>query len=245
MRLKQIYMRKRMQQIRHHLAPVLENMGIKAYLGTKAGCYYVEFETPEGRSPLALAFPPNPDGGRPSWSEAFTEYTDQRFEKLGKTGWKHRREWGQICLPLVREGEGPVDLEELFSVIAHKLRHYGITPFERVEKELKSQTLADIFWAVGNDIPDLAVVRIPMEDHEFPDEDWAKWDALTFMDHEGRRIHICHAQGYQRGPIYADGEKIGEVNATHPHYYSASAKLAYRLAHGQVSDKLLIVTDIC
>lgn len=243
MRLKQINMRKRMQQIRHHLAPVLEEMGMKAYLETKHGGYFVGFETPEGRSPLALVFPPNPDGGRPSWSDAFTEYTDQRFKKLGKTGWKHRREWSRICLPVIREGEEPVTVKEMFAEIARKLRKYDVVPFARDEREVTSEALADIFWTVGRDILDLAIVRIPREDQEFPDEDWENWEALTFLDHQGRRIHMCHAQGDHRGPIYADGEKIGEIVAARQNMYLAASKFAYTLAHEHDTEELLMLTN--
>ncbi len=143
------------------------------------------------------------DERRPSWSEARILHEDWRKKKLGDTGWAHQRKWRERLLRI--EGEG----EEMFASIARKLRANKLVTFDRESMKMACADLADIFWAINGRIPDLSVTR--MEDELLPGDEEAEFDALTFIDDQGRRIHLCLRQGDGRGHIYADGEEIAWI----------------------------------
>ncbi|TAX38916.1 hypothetical protein [Rhizobium leguminosarum] len=207
-----IFMRKRMAQIRKHLGPVMEKMGLEAACFDEGWRYVVDFQTDRSFSPIALEFTHgrNSDERRPSWSEARILHADWRKKKLGDSGWVHQRKWAERRLLLEGEVDGKVDVEQMFAAIARKLRGNKLVTLEREPMKMASEDLADIFWSIDGRIPDLAVVRI--DDEEFPGEEEMQYYALTFIDHEGRRIHLCLRPGSARGPIFADGERIGHFD---------------------------------
>lgn len=201
-----IFMRKRMAQIRKHLGPVLEKMGLGAACFDERWRYVVNFQTDRSFSPIALEFTQkkDTDDRRPPWSEVRILHADWRKKKLGDTGWVHQRKWGERRLRI----EG--DVEEMFAAIARKLRTNKLVTLDREAMKMACEHLADVFWSIDGRIPDLAVTRI--EDEFLPGREDAQFDALTFIDHGGRRIHLCLRQGDGRGTIYADGQEIARIH---------------------------------
>lgn len=206
-----IFMRKRMAQIRKHLGSVMETMGLEALCVDEGWRYVVDFQTDRSFSPISLEFTHkrHTDEPRPAWSEVRILHGDYRKKKLGSTGWVHMRRWKERVLPIEGEVGAEVNVEEMFAAIARKIRLSKLVTFEREPMKVSSEDLADIFWAINGRIPDLAVMRVDGED--FPGEEEMQYEALTFMAHEGRRVHLCLRPGSARGPIFADGEEIARV----------------------------------
>jgi hypothetical protein len=224
------FMRKRMAQIRKHLGPVMEKMNLEALCVDEGWRYVVDFQTDRGFSPIALEFTHKKDTNdrRPSWSEVRILHADYRKKKLGDTGWVHLRKWRERRLPIEGDAEGKINVDQMFAGIARKLRANKLVTFDREPMKMDSEVLADIFWSIDGRIPDLAVMRV--ENENMPDEEDMQYDALTFIDYEGRRIHLCLRSGDGRGPIYADGERIGHFN---PEELRIVAEYAVALSSGE------------
>ncbi|TBA20964.1 hypothetical protein ELH66_08115 [Rhizobium ruizarguesonis] len=218
-----------MAQIRKHLGPVMQTMGLEAACFDEGRRYVVDFHTDRSFSPIALEFThrTGTDEHRPSWSEVRILHGDYRKKKLGDTGWVHMRKWRQRTLPIEGEVDGKVNVEEMFAAIARKIRANKLLTFKREPMKMSSNDLADIFWAIDGQIPDLSVTRV--DDEELPGEEGMQYEALTFIDHEGRRIHLCLRPGDGHGPIYADGEEIARI---HTDELRRVAKYAVTLSSG-------------
>ncbi|MBY3144047.1 hypothetical protein HFO63_00280 [Rhizobium laguerreae] len=224
------FMRKRMAQIRKHLGPVMKKMNLEALCVDEGWRYVVDFQTDRSFSPIALQFTyrNRTDDRRPSWSEVRILHGDYRKKKLGDTGWVHMRKWSERRLPIEADAEGRVNVEQMFAAIARKLQANKLATFRREPMKLASEVLADIFWEIDGRIPDLGVTRVAHE--EFPDDERMQYEALTFIDHDGRRIHMCLGLGDGRGPIYADGEMIGHF---HTEEFRSIAGYAVALSSGK------------
>ncbi|MFC5755694.1 hypothetical protein [Rhizobium sp. GCM10022189] len=233
-----IFMTKRMAQIRKHLGPVMHRMGLEALCVDEGWRYVVDFQTGRSFSPISLEFTHkrHTDEPRPAWSEVRILQGDYRKEKLGNTGWVHMRKWSEKVLPIEGEVDGKVNVEEMFAAIARKIRANKLVTFEREPMKMSSDALADIFWLVEGFIPDIAVTKVDHE--ELADKEERQYEALTFMDHEGRRIHLCLRSGDGRGPIYADGE---EIACLRPEESREVARYAVALSTGQETRKISLL----
>lgn len=225
------YMRNRFDEIREGLDPVLKDLGLTdVFVGRsiRHTGYEVFFETKRPHrpddafsfSPLTIIF----DGERETrkseadWSTSVLGVEDWRTKPLGKTGWRHRRKWDDSVEKI--EGEG----DARFAWLRKKIRARGAIEINPLSPDVVySEMLADVFWQIGRKIPDLAVVRYPNQFDE-------PMESLTFLGHDGARIHLQFALGHSiGGSLYKDGE---EISRFHIHSASQVAQLALILSTG-------------
>lgn len=223
------YLQPRADEISERLGPVLRELGLRTRLTYLDGYPRFTFEAPKKTgaskpfSPVAIHFKPKSVTKLPEapWISAFIALADWEMKPVGNTGWSHRRLW-QTDGYTIRSYAGWV----LDEVEGH-IRERGLIHLEPPGRDgiVDSEELADAVADIGNNIRDLAIVRIE-------DEKSKAVEAITFQDSEWRRIHMTFPK-YHNGLVLVDGEHAGSFD---PASTRRVGRLAYRLARAKEPD---------
>lgn len=221
------YVVNRVAEARERLGPVLKELGLRLYVADNLEDTAIYFRgKPDSRngtmlrpaSPVTIRFdlPQYLEGKEAQWQQdAELHVDDWRLKPLGRSGWSHRRWWGFEAFPIEKTGD------RMFAWIEGKIRKHGvITPVANQPGIVNSNELADLYWEIGGRIRGLAIVRVPIQ----VGDEYDDVEALTFQDHEGRRIHIAPGVG----KVLIDGELVGRYRGDTPR----AARLAERLTKG-------------
>lgn len=215
------FMTKPLAEIEHHLGPLLKKLELRTYCAEATRNYYVTFEGGKcretwGFAPIELAFPhKNTTTKRsPAWKDVCILESDYSMKKLGDTGFVHRRRWKRKSHHLGTDNE-KVDVGEVFAMIKRMIRKSGKIIELPPANFIENKTLADIFWYLDGRVAGLGICRIddPAEEPSFYKDAITfnfEIEALTFLDQEGRRVHIGFASD-TKALIYVDGEIVEEV----------------------------------
>jgi hypothetical protein len=210
----------------------LAKLGLDIGFNTRRDSYEVFFESRERKifSPLTINFPNESQSSfqEASWSEAWLVKEKWRKKKLGDTGWWNQRKLDEEeeLIPVSLEGPQMFGWIGRMLLTAKPLSHSREDP-----ARMYSDLVADMYWKISGEISGLSISRIP--DDELPDDREAEFEALTFIDHEGRRIHVCHrgADGVVR--LLIDGEIVAKIGFTQT---ATLAEYVIRMSSGRSLD---------
>ncbi|NKK36300.1 hypothetical protein GFL72_16870 [Rhizobium leguminosarum bv. viciae] len=204
----------RMEEISTRLGGILAKLGVEACLHERRDGFEVFFQNSEQKlfSPVWIWFARDErrDTREASWDNAQLVHDKYKKRKLRDTG-----HWNQR---MVDEDSYPISLRgsEMFEWIRNKLRSAGtLSACAEDPTRVYSDLLADIYWSIKTQIPDLGITYVDHED--YPGEKQMGFEALTFLDHEGRRTHITHRPNSYAIYLLVDGERVAEFgndNAT-------------------------------
>jgi hypothetical protein len=156
--------------------------------------------TPFSPVKIFLSASNNERGGEIAW-DAATVAIDHWYPKaLGQTGWVHWRRWDQTGFKWNEIDGDPFDWLE------GQIREHGavIIPYGE-GNSVDFPELADVFWVANESIEDLAIIKSHHYYHGVE-------EALTFLDLEGRRVHLTF--GGAGNLLLIDGEPIGSFSTT-------------------------------
>ncbi|MBY5538283.1 hypothetical protein HFO42_07685 [Rhizobium leguminosarum] len=197
----------RMEEIRTRLGGILAKLGVEACLHERRDGFEVFFQNSEQKlfSPVWIWFARDErrDTREASWDDAQLVHDRYKKRNLGDTGYWNQR--------MVDEDWYPVSLSgwEMFEWIRNKLRSAGtLSAGTEDSTRVYSALLADIYWSIKTQIPDLGITYVDHKD--YPGETQMGFEALTFLDHEGRRTHITHRPNSYAIYLLVDGERVAE-----------------------------------
>ncbi|TBZ82647.1 hypothetical protein [Rhizobium leguminosarum] len=219
-----------MEEIRTRLGGILAKLGVEACLHERRDGFEVFFQNSEQKlfSPVWIWFARDErrDTREASWDDAQLVHDKYKKRKLRDTGYWNQR--------MVDEDSYPISLRgsEMFEWIRNKLRSAGtLSAGTEDSTRVYSDLLADIYWSIKTKIPDLGVTHVDHDD--FPGEKPMGFEALTFLDHEGRRIHIAHQSNSHAIYLLVDGERVAEFRKDDA---TTLAKCAVRMSKGHGLD---------
>ncbi|MCK8780806.1 hypothetical protein M0654_12505 [Rhizobium sp. NTR19] len=195
------YVRTRAAEIDEKLGPVLKEMGLRKRVFTHPYEYEFFFSKPRRKdlvkpfSPVSIFFWRDPDLREAEWHAATVKIGHWSARAVGDSGWTRFGKWDET------EEEGLHHRDDLFGWLEGEIRARGLVEL-RPERpgEVATEELEETYLRLQSIVPDIAIVWVETE--------YGRYEAVTFQDPEGRRIHICFAP-YRFTPVLVDGQKIG------------------------------------